>query len=114
MIATGERALVFVQDADGTLVPTRCAWGGPRPAPGLLLGVEEGERVVASAAFLVDAESNLGSMTSMPGMDMGAPGDDPTGGGVEGGMEGSETPDMPAMPGMDHSAQQGHAGHRGH
>ena len=115
VIATGERALVFVQDADGTLVPHEVRMGRTSgQLQELLLGVEEGERVVASAAFLVDAESNLGSMTSMPGMDMGAPGDDPTGGGVEGGMEGSETPDMPAMPGMDHSAHQGHAGHRGH
>lgn len=38
-------------------------------------GLEAGDVVVASATFLVDAESNLraalGGMASMPGMDMG-------------------------------------------
>ena len=40
-------------------------------------GLREGETVVASATFLVDAESNLGSalggMANMPGMELTTP-----------------------------------------
>ena len=43
----------------------------------ILRGLVAGERVVASATFLVDAESNLssvlGGMGNMPGMDVVAP-----------------------------------------
>jgi Cu(I)/Ag(I) efflux system membrane fusion protein len=43
----------------------------------ILSGLSEGETVVASATFLVDAESNLGTalggMTSVPRMDGAAP-----------------------------------------
>ncbi|HVS59197.1 MAG TPA: hypothetical protein VHE82_00745, partial [Gemmatimonadaceae bacterium] len=43
----------------------------------ILSGLRAGETVVASATFLVDAESNLGSllggMGNMPGMDIGPP-----------------------------------------
>ena len=41
----------------------------------VLAGVAEGERIVASANFLVDAESRLGTtgpMPAMPGMPAGA------------------------------------------
>lgn len=64
VIATGERELVFVQAPDGALVPHAVRTG--RTAGRMieiLEGVREGERVVSSAAFLVDAESNLGTMT---------------------------------------------------
>lgn len=92
VIATGERAIVFVQAADGTLVPREVEMGRTSGRlQELLGGVTEGERVVSSAAFMVDAESNLGQM-AMPGMDMGAPGDDQ---GDQGTMDGME--------GMDHS-----------
>ena len=39
----------------------------------MLSGLAGGERIVASANFLVDAESRLvtGAATAMPGMDMG-------------------------------------------
>lgn len=71
VLATGERALVFVQEPDGGLRPTDVTIGRTSgDLQELLGGVKEGERVVSSAAFLVDAESNLGSM-AMPGMDMG-------------------------------------------
>ena len=74
VLFTGERAVVFVRHADGTLVPHEVT-------PGLvagdqieiLAGIEEGQRVVTSASFLIDAESNLGaSMGSMEGMDAAA------------------------------------------
>lgn len=70
VIATGERALVFVRSENGTLVPRNVEPG--RTADRfmeILSGVHAGERVVSSAAFLVDAESNLGTMTGeMEGM----------------------------------------------
>lgn len=84
VMATGQRALVFVQDADGALVPREVVLG--RTADRfiqILDGLAVGERVVSSAAFLVDAESNLGTMTGaardadmegMEGMDHSEPG----------------------------------------
>ncbi len=82
VIETGQRTLVFVADAAGALMPREVRIGA---ASGQLIevlsGLEEGERVVASAAFLVDAESNLGTMT--------------------GGLEAPAA--STAMPGMDHS-----------
>jgi Cu(I)/Ag(I) efflux system membrane fusion protein len=96
VIATGERALVFVQRPDGALVPREVRMGRTSgQLQELLGGVEAGDRVVSSAAFLVDAESNLGSMTSMPGMDMGPP-------------AGDDGPGMEGMQGMDHSGHEGH------
>ena len=48
----------------------------------ILSGLAVGETVVASATFLLDAESNLstllGGMGNMPGMDMTAPTKGPT------------------------------------
>ena len=78
VVQTGDRNLVFVVGADGALEPREVALGGR--AEGriqILHGVAEGERVVASANFLVDAESRLGSgagMAGMPGMNMEQPG----------------------------------------
>jgi multidrug efflux pump subunit AcrA (membrane-fusion protein) len=70
VLNTGERALVFVQQPNGELMPTEVTMGRTSGnLQELLAGVEPGQRVVSSAAFLVDAESNLGSM-AMPGMDM--------------------------------------------
>jgi Cu(I)/Ag(I) efflux system membrane fusion protein len=69
VIDTGERSLVFVQSEGGALLPREVIVGR---ASGrftqILAGLVEGERVVSSAAFLVDAESNLGTMTG----DLGA------------------------------------------
>ncbi len=72
VVQTGERNLVFVAGADGALEPREVTLGAR--ADGriqILRGVTEGERVVSSANFLVDAESRLGSgagMAGMPGM----------------------------------------------
>jgi len=67
VIDTGERTIVFVMGADGVLLPREVTVG---QASGrftqILSGLDPGERVVSSAAFLVDAESSLGTMTSVP------------------------------------------------
>jgi len=71
VILTGERALVFVSAPDGSLMPREVT---PGRTSGrfmeLLDGVKAGDRVVSSAAFLVDAESNLGTMTGEMDMEM--------------------------------------------
>ncbi len=71
VIATGERDLVFTRDADGTLVPREVTPGGRAgDRIQVLSGLSEGETIVASAAFLIDAESRLGGGSGiMSGMD---------------------------------------------
>lgn len=79
VLVTGERSLVFVRDtAGGRLVPRDVRVGVANDAKvEILSGLRAGETVVASATFLIDAESNLGSalggMGDMPGMDVKAP-----------------------------------------
>lgn len=74
VVMTGERNLVFVVGTTGALQPrdvTLGARAGDRLV--VLSGLMEGERIVRSANFLVDAESRLGGgkgMADMPGMDM--------------------------------------------
>jgi RND family efflux transporter MFP subunit len=109
VIDAGARKYALLALADGYFAPRDVQVG---PAVGdfypVISGIVEGERVVTSAQFLVDSETNLMaamqamSMT-MPGMDMGAM--------DMGGMDhaqhthagsatgGSATP-MPGMPGM--------------
>ena len=74
VIVTGERNLVFVRDTAGMLGPRDVVLGaraGERVV--ILAGLSEGEEIVASANFLVDAESRLGTTGgSMPGMQHGA------------------------------------------
>lgn len=74
VVVTGQRNLVFVRDAGGMLQPREVVLG-PRSEDRvqILSGLTEGETIVASANFLVDAESRLGSSGgSMPGMQHGA------------------------------------------
>ena len=72
VVMTGERNLVFVVNDEGALAPREVTIGsraGDRLQ--ILRGVAAGERVVASANFLVDAESRLttgAGMAGMPGM----------------------------------------------
>lgn len=78
VLTTGERNLVFVRRTDGKLEPRLVTLGGTGDERvEILTGLAAGETVVASATFLVDAESNLGTlmggMGDMPGMDMTAP-----------------------------------------
>lgn len=75
--ATGERSYVFVRQPDGLLVAREVTTG---LAAGreieILTGLVGGESVVASANFLIDAESSMGSaIGSMPGMEMEQGGD---------------------------------------
>jgi Cu(I)/Ag(I) efflux system membrane fusion protein len=74
VVVTGERNLVFVRDAEEMLQPREVVLGA-RSAEMIqvLSGLAEGETIVASANFLVDAESRLGSSGgSMPGMQHGS------------------------------------------
>jgi Cu(I)/Ag(I) efflux system membrane fusion protein len=78
VLSTGERHLVFVKRSDGMLEPRLVEIGvATDDRIEILRGVASGDTVVASATFLVDAESNLGTalggMGNMPGMDMTAP-----------------------------------------
>lgn len=78
VLGTGVRNVAFVRGADGRLAPRELVLGatsGGRVE--VLRGLAAGETVVASATFLVDAESNLGKamggMGDMPGMEMRTP-----------------------------------------
>ena len=78
VLSTGERHLVFVKRSDGMLEPRVVQIGAATTERiAVLRGLSRGDTVVASATFLVDAESSLGTalggMGSMPGMDMVAP-----------------------------------------
>lgn len=78
VLSTGERALVFVRAADGSIAPREVKVGASTDdRTEILSGVVAGETVVSSATFLVDAESNLrtalGGMGDMPGMEITTP-----------------------------------------
>jgi Cu(I)/Ag(I) efflux system membrane fusion protein len=78
VLSTGERNLVFVKRPDGMLEPRLVAIGvASDDRIEILRGLAAGDTVAASATFLIDAESNLGTalggMGDMPGMDMTAP-----------------------------------------
>ena len=111
VLATGKRTLVFVKDAAGSLVPRDVVLGRATDTRvEIASGVSPGDTVVASATFLVDAESNLGSalggMGNMPGMQMDAP---PSGGaatpaapaGTPQSGAPQAAPSMPDMPNMN-------------
>ena len=70
VIVTGERNLVFVRDETGLLMPHEVVLGARAgDLVQILSGLAEGETIVASANFLIDAESRLGATGgSMPGM----------------------------------------------
>ena len=73
VIVTGERNLVFVHDPSGALVPRQVVLGTRSDHfVQVLAGLAEGEEIVASANFLVDAESRLATHGGeMPGMQHG-------------------------------------------
>jgi len=78
VLSTGERSIVFVRGANGQLAPREVSIGASNDERvEILRGVRAGETVVASATFLVDAESNLGTalggMGDMPGMELTTP-----------------------------------------
>ena len=78
VLSTGERNVVFVRQPDGHLAPREVALGtASDDRVEILAGLAAGEIVVASATFLIDAESNLGKalggMGNMPGMEVTSP-----------------------------------------
>ena len=78
VLATGRRNFVFLRGGDGRFVPTPVTLGAATDERvEILKGLRLGDTVVASGTFLVDAESNLGSlmggMANMPGMDVTKP-----------------------------------------
>jgi len=102
VVTTGERDIVFVRMPDGMLAPRAVTLGLPAGQEvEILAGLEPGEVVVASATFLIDAESNLGAaMSQMGGMQMG-PGSDMESGGAQG----------PGPAPKDTARTGGHEGH---
>lgn len=108
VLATGDRQLVFVRLPNGQLQPRTVEIGAASDERvEILRGVALGDTVVASASFLVDAESNLGSalggMGNMPGMDMTSPSAAPRAapaGPAPPAKPPQEMRDMPGMPGM--------------
>ena len=72
VLQTGERSIVFVRTADGSLIPREIRTGvGTGDHIEVLAGLRAGDVVVASANFLIDAESNLrAAIGSMQGTDM--------------------------------------------
>jgi Cu(I)/Ag(I) efflux system membrane fusion protein len=106
ILSTGERSLVFVRRDDGHLEPREIHVGvASADRIQVLSGLAAGETVVASATFLVDAESNLGSalggMGNMPGMDVTTP--PKVVSPPQKGTPPTKPNDMPKVPGMDHS-----------
>ncbi|MEQ9398936.1 MAG: efflux RND transporter periplasmic adaptor subunit [Longimicrobiales bacterium] len=107
VLQSGERAIAFVDMGGGELMPHELTLGvRGQGHVQVIAGVEPGQRVVTSAQFLLDSESNLAevmkammaqmNMSDMEGMDM--EGMDMQGGSMEGmDMDGS------SMDGMDMS-----------
>ena len=90
VVYTGERAVIFVDMGGGKLAPQEVEIG--RTAGDyteVLAGIEPGQRVVTSAQYILDSESNMAEvMKSMIGM-MGE-GMDMGGMDMSGGMEGMD------------------------
>lgn len=100
VVQTGERTLVFVDMGNGQLMPHDIELGRTvGDYAEVLSGVNAGQRVVTSAQFLIDSESNLAevmksmignmgsgdkAMKNMPGMDMSTD-------------KGADTKNMPGM-----------------
>jgi Cu(I)/Ag(I) efflux system membrane fusion protein len=112
VLATGTRNLVFLKGQGNRYEPREVVVGvSSDDRVQVLQGLAVGDTVVASATFLIDAESNLGSMLggmgNMPGMDIGPP----TSAALPQGLDTAARPpvadtSMADMPGMDHSPHQ--------
>ena len=112
VLSTGTRTLVFLRRADGMLEPRAVVTGiGTGDRIEIRSGVQAGDTVVASATFLVDAESNLGSMLGgmggMPGMDMTPP--SAKGAKTSDAPKPITVPPMADMPGMEMPGAGGRA-----
>ena len=96
VLETGLRQLVFLDRGEGAYVPYPVKLGRrSQDSVEVLEGLKEGDRIVTSANFLLDAESKLASTSSMQAM-MGriGMGDWQMRGAHEGKMEGMEGMDM--------------------
>lgn len=76
VLDSGIRKIVFVDKGEGRYAPVEVKLGGKFDNYyEILSGISPGERIIASASFLLDSESRLteamGAMAGMPGMDMG-------------------------------------------
>lgn len=102
VLYTGERAIVFVDMGGGKLMPHEVETGR---ASGdyveILSGLEPGQRVVTSAQYILDSESNMAevmkSMIGMTGEGMDMGGMDMS----DGSMEGMKMDDGSGMEGME-------------
>jgi Cu(I)/Ag(I) efflux system membrane fusion protein len=129
VLDTGLRQLVFLDRGEGAYVPYPVKLGRrSQDSVEVLEGLKEGDRIVTSANFLLDAESKLASASSMQAM-MGriGMGDWQMRGAHEGKMEGMEGMDMgkggvegmqgmkgmEGMPGMQMGDMKGMEGMKG-
>jgi membrane fusion protein, copper/silver efflux system len=117
LLDTGKRTIVFVAQSEDTFVKRDIVVG--QEADGyiqVLSGLNPGETVVTAATFLIDSQTQLGSMGGMAGMDMG--------GASHSGSAPQSTPPTPNAPpasnkqtapmdGMDMSGMD-HSGHNSH
>ncbi|MBI2227522.1 MAG: efflux RND transporter periplasmic adaptor subunit [Deltaproteobacteria bacterium] len=76
VLDSGLRKVVFLDRGEGRFEPAEVKLGGKFDGYyEVLAGLSSGERIIASAGFLLDSESRLkeamGAMAGMPGMDMG-------------------------------------------
>src|SRR5918996_1503958 len=89
VLDSGTRKLVFVEKGNGHFEPKEVKVGAKLDGfYQLTSGLNEGEKIAASSAFLLDSESRLaeamGAMAGMPGMSMGGMAGMQGMGGVEG------------------------------
>jgi Cu(I)/Ag(I) efflux system membrane fusion protein len=116
VLETGLRQLVFLDRGEGAYVPYPVKLGRrSQDSVEVLEGLKEGDRIVTSANFLLDAESKLASTSSMQAM-MGriGMGDWQMRGAHEGKMEGMEgMGDMKGMPMGDMKGMEGMKGPSG-
>jgi len=102
VLDTGLRQLVFMDRGEGAYAPYPVKLGRrSQDSVEVLEGLNEGDRIVTSANFLLDAESKLTSASSMQAM-MGriGMGDWQMRGAYEGKMEGMDMSDLKGMEGM--------------
>jgi Cu(I)/Ag(I) efflux system membrane fusion protein len=76
VLDSGIRKIVFIDKGEGRYAPAEVKVGGKFDGYyEILSGLSPGERIIASASFLLDSESRLkeamGAMAGMAGMDMG-------------------------------------------
>ena len=74
LIQTGERQIVFVERPAGVFAPREIKTGvAGKDSIEILSGLSEGDNVVTSANFLIDSESRIGALGSVPEGSAGQP-----------------------------------------